>query len=153
MDVAGVIEGLLDGAFCDLVKHHALDVDAVEQVAFAQQLLDMPGNRLAFAIRIRGQIQRLGTVERINNGLDGFLGPGVHRPVHLEVFIRTDRTILGRQIADMPIGGEDGVVRTKILVDGLGLGRRFDDDDVHGNRVRFRFGAVTRTCGDGKDKV
>ena len=153
MDVPGVVEGFLNGAFGDLVKHNALDVDVVEQAAFTQQLLDMPGNRLAFAIRVRGQIQCLGALERIHNGLDGFLGPGVYRPVHLEVFIRPDRAILGRQVADMPIGGEDGVVRTKILVDGLGLGRRFDDDDVHGNRVRFRFGAVTRTCGNGKDKV
>ena len=42
-----------------------------------------------------------------------------------------DRAVLGGQVADMAIGGEHLIAGPEILVDGLGLGRRFDDDDVH----------------------
>ena len=41
------------------------------------------------------------------------------------------RAVLGGQIADMAIGGQDGEVLAEIFVDGLGLGRGFDDDDGH----------------------
>src|SRR6185369_10088723 len=42
-----------------------------------------------------------------------------------------DRAVLGRQVADVTVGRQDGVVRAQVLVDGLGLGRALDDDDVH----------------------
>src|SRR5690606_5363011 len=40
--------------------------------------------------------------------------------------------VLGRQVADMAEGRQNLVVRAEIFVDGLGLGGRLDDDDVHG---------------------
>ncbi len=52
-------------------------------------------------------------------------------PDHVEIVLGIDRAILGRQVADMAVGGEDRVVGPEILVDCLGLGRGFDDDDGH----------------------
>ena len=37
----------------------------------------------------------------------------------------------------MTDAGQDDVLAAQVLVDGLGLGRRFDDDDVHSNFLKF----------------
>src|SRR5690606_5810404 len=37
----------------------------------------------------------------------------------------------GRQVADVAVRRQDLVVWPQVLVDGLGLGRALDDDDVH----------------------
>ena len=55
----------------------------------------------------------------------------VHVPVHLEVLVGLDRAVLGRQIADMAVRCDHLVVLAQVLVDGLGLGGRLDDQDVH----------------------
>ena len=47
-----MVERFLDGALGDFMEDDAFDVDVVEQTALLQQLLDMPGNRFPFAIRI-----------------------------------------------------------------------------------------------------
>jgi len=51
-------------------------------------------------------------------------GPG-------EVLVRLYRTILGRQIPHVAVAREDPVILTEVFVDGLGLGGRLNDDDVH----------------------
>src|SRR5690606_22626225 len=40
---------------------------------------------------------------------------------------------LGDQVADMAVRGQDGEVLAQVLVDRLGLGRRFDDEEVLGH--------------------
>jgi hypothetical protein len=49
-------ESLEHRGFGHLVEDDALDVDAFERMALAQHLLDMPGDRLALAIGVGGQI-------------------------------------------------------------------------------------------------
>jgi hypothetical protein len=44
----------------DFVEHHPLHRLIVQQIALAQNFVQMPGNGLAFAIRVGGQIQRFG---------------------------------------------------------------------------------------------
>ena len=49
----------------------------------------------------------------------------------------------------MAVGGEDAIVRAQIFLDGLRLGGRFDDDELHGReklslRVRARVGSARR---------
>jgi len=65
----------------------------------------------------------------IGNGLDVFLAIARDLPGHLEAVLGVHGSVLRGQVAHMAVGGEDGVVRAEILVDRLGLGRRFDDDD------------------------
>ena len=60
-----------------------------------------------------------------------FLGLRVDVPVHLEVFVGLDRPVLGGQVAHVPERRDDLVAAAQVLVDGLGLGSRFDDYDVH----------------------
>ncbi len=79
---------------------------AVEQLALLEDLGDMPGNRLAFAIQVGGQIERVGLgrglgdrIDMLFVALDQFVGHG-------EAGIGIDRAFLGLQIAHMAVGGE-----------------------------------------------
>ena len=72
--------------------------------------------------------------------LHDLLGLAVDVPVHREVVVGLDRAVLGRQIADVAEGRDHLVAGAQVLVDGLGLGGRFDDDDVH--LRTFRLGAA-----------
>ena len=91
----------------------------------------MPGNRFAFAIRICRQIQGISTFQRLNDILDPLFRSFLDLPAHREIFVRADRAILGWQVADMTIARQDRVFRTKVFVDGLRLGRRLNDYDMH----------------------
>ena len=91
----------------------------------------MPGNRLTLAIRVGGEDQPVGVLDRLGNVGEALAGGGVDRPGHGEVLVRAHRAVLGRQIADMVERGQDFIVLAQIFVDCLRLGRRFDDDDVH----------------------
>src|SRR5690606_41611118 len=53
--------------------------------------------------------------------------PGAPRFPYTTLF----RSVLGRQVADVTVGGEDAIIAAQIFLDGLGLGRGFDDDKLH----------------------
>ena len=91
----------------------------------------MPGNGFALAVRVGREDQAVIGLECRRDIGQALGGLAVHLPVHLEIFVGADGAILGRQVADMAIGGQDGKILAEILVDGLGLGRGFDDDDSH----------------------
>ena len=98
-----------------------------------QHLLEVPGDRLALAVGVGGQAS---AARRPSS-------PGRSRRCALLVRHRprrscaksssgrTEPSLLG-QVADMAVAGQDPVAGAQILVDGLGFGRRFDDDDIHG---------------------
>ena len=125
-----MIKSLQNGALGNFIKDNTLDGFAFEQLLAFKNITNMPGDRFAFTIRIGREIEGLGAVERVNDGADLFFGSGVDRPVHFEIFVRPNRTIFRRQVAHMSIGCQHRVSITEILVDGLGLGGRFNDDDV-----------------------
>src|SRR6202035_2782284 len=59
------------------------------------------------------------------------VGLGVDLPDHLKIMFRIDRSVLGREVADMPERGQNLVGRAQIFVDRLGFRRRLDNDDIH----------------------
>ena len=65
-----MFEGLDDGALGDLVKDDALDLDIFEQVFLFQNVQHMPGNCLAFPVRISGQEQVIGFFDGVGYFLD-----------------------------------------------------------------------------------
>ena len=115
----------------DGVEDDALDVDALQRVALLQHVAHMPGDRFALAIRVGGEIEMLGAFDRLGDVVQPLLRLAVDLPGHGEVFVRPHRAVLGRQIAHMAVGGQHGVAFAEIFVDGLGLGRQLNDDDVH----------------------
>ena len=120
----------------DGVEGDALDL-LRQRAALLQHLLDVPGNRLAFAVRVGGEDQGVGLLRLVGDRLELPRLVGIGLPLHREAGVRIDRAVLGRQIADVAVGGEHAVTAAKIFLDGLRLGGRFDDDKLHGKRGSF----------------
>ena len=136
VDVAGVVGGALDGFLGDLVEDHALDGDLG-----LQGLLEVPGDRLALAVLIRGEVELVGRLQRPLELGDLLLLVGVDDVVGREVVVDVDAEPperpaldLGRHlarrgdVADVADGGLDEPVLAQIARDRLGLGRALDDD-------------------------
>ena len=96
-----------------------------------QRFQDVPGDRLAFAIRVGGEDELFGALDGARDVVQPLDAPVLERPDHLEIVFGIDRAVLGRQVADMPEGGQDLVILAEILVDRLGLRGRLDDEDFH----------------------
>ena len=125
-----------DGVARDFVEHHAMHVLAVEIAARLQDLLEVPGDRLALAIRVGRQIQRLRLVQRARDGLDVPLVLVEQLVLHPEAVVGIDRALLGHQVTHVPVGGEHLEIAAQILLDRLGLGGRFDYDQIVCHELR-----------------
>src|SRR5207237_9360243 len=114
-EVAGSLEGLQHAALGDLVEG-----DPLGPVGWNLERLDeMPGDRLAFAVRVRRQVDGLGaaggrTELRYDLGLafDGLISGR-------EVALHVDPELPLGQVADVAHAGLHDVPRTQDLVDGL----------------------------------
>ena len=131
IDHAGVLEGVFDGRFGDLVEDHALDVLALKFSALFQLIHDVPGDRFTFAVRVSGEDQLVMVLESFLDILEPLIAVGLDQPRHLEIFVWIDRAILGGQIADVSETRKNLEIRAEIFVDGFGLGRGLNDDDAH----------------------
>ena len=131
VDFARPGEGIENGAAGDLVEDDALDVDAPERPPLAQNLADVPGDRLALPVRVGGEVEVLGAAHRLGNRLDVLARLSVDLPVHGEVCLGAHRAVLRRKVADVPVRREDGVAVAQVLVDRLRLCRQLDDHHVH----------------------
>ena len=137
IQITGVIDTVQNGAFSNFIKDHPLRMDVMKAVVVFQRLHDMPGNGLPFPIRVGGEIKMIATPNGLGNCLHPLGGLVVGDIGHGEIFIGQDRAILGWQIAHMTVAGQHNIVVPKIFVDGFGLGRRFDDDNVHNLQTHF----------------
>ena len=139
VDLARVGHRLGDGGFRDRVEGHPLDLLAALE-RWCEGLAQVPADRLALAVGVGGEDEVVVGLERLGDGADMLAAVGVDLPLHRETRIGVDRAVLGGQVADMAVGGEDRVVGPEILVDRLCLGGRFDDDDGHRGSFRGRNG-------------
>ena len=118
-------------ALGDFGEHHPLDGDAVQQAAPLQHVQDVPRDRLALAVRVGREVEPPRAAQGLADGAEGALGALVDLPIHGEGGVGADGAVLRRQVAHVPVGGHDRVVRSEIPVEGRRLGGRFDDDDFH----------------------
>ncbi len=130
VDVAGMGHRLGHGGFGDRVEGDAADCLALLQ-ARGERFLEVPGNRLALAVGVGGENERVVGLQRLGDRADVLFAVRGDFPFHVESVLGIDRSIPRRKVADMAVGGEDGVVGAEILVDCLGLGGRFYDDNGH----------------------
>ena len=135
VDDARILHGVRDRLLGDGVEHHALDRMGLDRVLLLERFEHVPGDRLAFAVRVGGEDQLAGTFERAGDVGQALCRLWIDLPQHAEVGRGIDRAVLGRQVAHVAERRQHLVARAKILVDGLGFGRRFNDDNVHGNPV------------------
>ncbi|MFK4589746.1 hypothetical protein ABIF55_005160 [Bradyrhizobium diazoefficiens] len=120
-----------DGLLGDGVEHHALDLLILESALFLQHLQHVPGDGLALAIRVGGENQAVGVLQRLGDIVEPAGRLGVDLPDHLEIGVRIDGTVLRREVADMAERGQNLIGRAQILVDRLGFRRRLHNDDIH----------------------
>jgi hypothetical protein len=118
----------------DLGEHHPVQGLAVEHPALLEDLADVPGNGLALAVQVGGEIDVLGGLGRPGDRLDVFLVALDHLVIHGKAVLGIDRALLGLEVAHVAVGGEDLEVLAEILVDRLRLGGRLDDEEMFGHR-------------------
>jgi hypothetical protein len=103
----------------------------------------VPGDGLAFTVLVSGQEELVSILERALELADLLALVGIDDVVGLEVVVDIDgelaeaalllrRRQLGRrgQVADVSHAGLDVVARTKVALDRLRFGLRFDDDQA-----------------------
>ena len=139
VDLARVGERLLDRALRDLVEDHAAHRDAR-----LEHLAEVPGDRLALAVFVRGEVELARVLRELPELLDLVLlvgGDDVERlevlvDVHAEprpgLLLQLGRDLGGRrrQIADVPDRGLDDVLRAEESRNRPRLRGRFDDDQA-----------------------
>ena len=123
VDGARVLHRLGDRRLGDRVEHHPFDRLLLKCPLFLQNLQDVPGDRLALAVRVGRQDQLVGAFDGAGDLRQALLRLGIDLPDHAEVRLGVDRTGLGRQITDMAEGGQHLIATAEILVDCLGLSR------------------------------
>ncbi len=129
-----------DGLAGDLVEHHPLHRD-LRFEHFGQ----VPGDRLALAVFVGGEVQLVGALEKLLEMVDLLLLVGRHDVERLEavggVHAETRPRLLlvagghggsvARQVAHMPDRRLDHVSGSEESGNGASLGGRLDDDEFH----------------------
>ena len=120
-----------DGLLGDGIEHHPFDLLVLEGILLFQHLKHVPGDRLAFAVGVGGKYQLGGAFHGAGDVVDPLLGAFVDLPDHFEIVVRIYRPVLRRQVANVAERSQNLVARAEIFIDGFGLGRRLDDNDIH----------------------
>ena len=141
VDLAGVLDRGEDRRLGDLVEDHPVDRQALRRLELVEEV---PGDRLALAVLIGGEVEGVGVLDQLLQLGDVALLVARHDVVGLEPVVDVDREPaprlvldLGRgvrgvvgQVADVTDRGLDDVVRAQVAADGAGLGRGLDDDEL-----------------------
>ena len=122
---------LLHRALRDLVEDYPMHRALTELTALFEQLVQVPGDGLPLAVRVRGQVQGIGLLEHFGDGLNMPLVAVDDLVLHGEPLVRVNGALLGHKVAHMTIRGHDLEVGSQVLLDGFRLGGRFDNDQVH----------------------
>ena len=110
--------------FCNFVEGDPLGF-AVGQM---EHLLEMPGNRFPFPVRVGGQVDEIAFLRRFFQLVDDFVLALDGLVLGGKVPVDIDAHLLFGQIPQMPHGCLDHIVRPQVFADGFRLGRRFHDE-------------------------
>ena len=132
VDLARGFHSVGDCLLGDRVEGHPLHLGG-QRLALLQQVEDVPADRFPFAVGVSREDEAVALLRGIGDGLHllAIALVGIDLPVHREVLVRAHAAVLGRQVADVAVAGEDLVIPPKVFLDGFGLGRRFDDNELH----------------------
>ncbi len=151
VDLARMLHRLGHRLLGDGVEDDALDRLVLQRLLFIERFEHVPGDRLALAVGVGGEDQRVGLLEGMGDVVDPLLRLRIDLPEHLEIIVRVDRSVLGRQVADMAKRRQHLVTGSKIFVDRLRFGRQLDNDNFHEIPMGYpqttqRIGAESATC-------
>ena len=128
-----VVHGVLNRFLGNFRELDAVQLLVLYQALLAQYLVDVPGNRLAFAVEVRREVDRVGLLRRLDDGVDVLLAVLGQLVVHFEPVVRVHRAFLAGQVANMAIGRQDDEIVAEIAIDGGRLGGRLHDEQVFGH--------------------
>ena len=124
IQVARMVNAVPHGVFGDFVKGYALGIGILE----LEQLLDVPGNGFALAVRVGCEKDKLACLRRLAQ-LGNQLVLALDRDVFgLEIVFEIDAHGLAGQVTQMTHGCLDRVVRAEIFSNRFRLCGRLDDD-------------------------
>ena len=129
VEVSRVGERGPDGGFGDLVEGDPVGRRDVE----AEHLREVPGDRLALAVEVRGEpdgLRRPRGLAQRGDVLGGPLRDLVDEAAATAGLVELDGEVRARQVPDVPVRGQHGVARTEVPLDRPGLRRGLDDDEV-----------------------
>ena len=138
IEIPRAIDRAQDGLFGDLVEDDAFHIDILDRLFIGQRLQQVPRDGLALAVRVGGKIKPVGGFDRLGDLVDPLLFVRQVLIDHVKIIVRDHRAILFRKIADVTVGRQNCVIRAEIFIDCFGFGRRFNDDDIHGQRCSTR---------------
>src|SRR5262245_6079545 len=127
IDLARMIEGVLDRVLGDLVEHHAEDRLARHPARPGDQFGDVSADGLAFAVRVGRDVDGLGRLSRLFDISDDLLLAWHYFIRRLEIIFDVNAEALFRQVLDVADRGDDFEVLAQIFIDCLRLRWRFDD--------------------------
>ena len=90
VEFARMGDGVKHRLLGDGVEGDALHVDPVERLPGLEHVPHVPGNRLALAVRVGGEVELAALGHRLGDGVEPLLGLGIDQPVHGEILVRAD---------------------------------------------------------------
>ena len=125
-----VLEGGQDRPLRDLVEDHAAEL-GLRLLALAAQLLrEVPADGLALPVGVSGQVDRVGRLRGLLELVEHLLARGQRLVLDREAALDVDPQLLLGQVAHVSHRGLHGEAAPEVLVDGLRLCGRLDDDQV-----------------------
>lgn len=123
----------LDRGFGDLVEHDPVQLLVLQQFLVFQDLGEMPGYGLTFAIRVGREVYVAGLGDRLRDRVYMFLVLLHQRVAHVKIVAGIDRAFLRFQIAHVTIGRDDFEAAAEILLESFRLGGRLYDQQTLGH--------------------
>ena len=99
VDLARIAHRFLHGVLGHRVKHDAVDALVLEQLLVLQDLMDVPGDGLAFPVRVGREDHAVGVLHRAADVAQPLGGLRVDFPAHREIVVGVDRAVLRREVA------------------------------------------------------
>ena len=129
IQLARLLQGSLNAFLGHFVKHHPLRArfQILNAALGFQDFVNMPGNRLAFPIRVGSQIQVFRFFGSSHDGIDVLFAFGRHFVFHREIVLGIDRAVFRHQIAHMAERGEHFEIAAQIFFDGFDFVWGFDN--------------------------
>ena len=149
IDLPGRLERTFDGRLGDFVEEHAEHFSIVPSRLAVDLFGDMPRNRFALAVRVRGKEHRVGFLRPLFNLGEDFGFALDDHVLRLEVMLEVDAQLAGGEILHVADGGQNRVAAAQIPGDRSGFGWGLHNDQ----RFRHSHSCVSSEAGAQKGAV
>ena len=129
------INCVLNGTLGDFVEHNPVHGFVVEDAAFVEDLEQVPGDGLPFAVKVSREEKGVRLLHLAGDLVDLLLVALDELVSHLKAVFGVDGAFLGQQIAHVSVGSKHLESRAQIFFDGVRLRRRLNDYELQSHTV------------------